>query len=312
MDFRQLRYFLAVSEELSFSNAAKRCFISQSAISHQITKLEQELGASLFERSTRVVRLTSAGSRLVPIAQEVLSLEAKAFAVAKEPRDRIRITASMSFAPQSLAAIAHVREKHPDLDIEFVIKNFTDRIEAVSSGDADIALIRGEVDRPGLETVELGVEDLMIATSNQHPVSAFSTVELSELAPYPLLLPPRQSQVLIHTVVENAFVDVGRRLRLGPPIARDHAAILDVITNPRAWTVLYASTAAEAPRTGLCVMREKNNRLRVPVSGIVRTGATDAAGMASLIRSLRQTMTTEGAENGAPLTKQVRGAADGR
>ncbi|MCA1007178.1 LysR family transcriptional regulator [Rhodococcus hoagii] len=311
MDFRQLRYFLAVSEELSFSRAAERCFISQSAISHQITKLEQELGAPLFERSTRVVKLSPAGSRLVPIAQEVLSLETKAFAVAKEPRNRIRITASMSFAPQSLAAIAHVREKHPDLDIEFVIKNFTDRIEAVSAGDADIALIRGEVDRPGLETVELGVEDLMIATSNHHPVSAFSTVELSELAPYPLLLPPRHSQVLIHTVVENAFIDVGRRVQFGPPLARDHTAILDVITNPRAWTVLYASTVSEAPRTGLCVMRERNNRLRVPVSGIVRSGAVSSPGLTSLVQSLRQTMA---GESSVPLSppQQIRGTPEER
>lgn len=312
MDFRQLRYFLAVSEELSFSRAAQRCFISQSAISHQITKLEQELGAPLFERSTRVVKLSPAGARLVPIAQEVLSLETKAFAVAKEPRNRIRITASMSFAPQSLAAIADVREKHPGLDIEFVIKNFTDRIDAVSSGDADIALIRGEVDRPGLETVELGVEDLMIATSNHHPVSAFSTVELGELAPYPLLLPPRHSQVLIHTVVENAFVDVGRRVQLGPPIARDHTAILDVITNPRAWTVLYASTVAEAPRTGLCVMRERDSRLRVPVSGIVRSGAASSSpGLASLVESLQQTVT---GDSSVPLNppQQTRGTPEER
>ncbi|RVW00221.1 LysR family transcriptional regulator [Rhodococcus xishaensis] len=311
MDFRQLRYFLAVSEELSFSNAAKRSFISQSAISHQVSKLEQELGTSLFDRSTRAVKLTPAGSRLVPIAQEVLSLEVKAFAVAKEPRNRIRITASMSFAPQNLAAIAQVRERHPHLDIEFVIKDFTDRVEAVSSGDADIALIRGEVDRPDLETLELGVEDLMIATSNQHPVSAFSTVELSELAPYPLLLPPRHNQVLIHKVVENAFVDAGRRVQLGPPIARDHTAILDVITNPRAWTVLYASTVAEVPRTGLCVMRERNNRLRVPVNAIVRTGAAQTPGIASLVESLRQTVSSEsGVPPGAPL--QIRGTPDDR
>ena len=81
MDFRQLRYFLAVGEETSFSRAAERCFISQSAISHQIAKLEQEVGAKLFERSTRSVKLTPAGVRLMPIAAEVLSLEARALEV---------------------------------------------------------------------------------------------------------------------------------------------------------------------------------------------------------------------------------------
>ncbi|TQF74902.1 LysR family transcriptional regulator [Rhodococcus spelaei] len=300
MDFRQLRYFLAVSEELSFSRAAQKCFISQSAISHQVTRLEQELGASLFERSTRVVRLTNAGARLVPIAQEVLSLETQAYAVAKEPRNRIRISANMSFAPHALDAVARVRELHPDLDIEFVIKSFTERIDAVTSGDADIALIRGAVDRPGLETVDLGVEDLLIVTSSQHPLSAFSTVELGELAPYPLLLPPRHSQVLIHSVVEDAFVEVGRRVQLGPPIARDHTATLDVINHPRAWTVLYASTVTGVPRAGLRIMREARGRLRVPVCGVVRSGGADSPTMAQLVDSLRQTMNLEAAIGPAP------------
>lgn len=104
MDFRQLKYFLVVSEELSFSRAAERCFISQSAISHQVARLEKELGATLFERSTRAVRLAPAGSRLVPIAQQVLSLETMAYSVARDPRARIRITGNMSFAAQTLDA----------------------------------------------------------------------------------------------------------------------------------------------------------------------------------------------------------------
>lgn len=292
MDFRQLRYFLAVSEELSFSKAAQKCFISQSAISHQITRLEKELGASLFERSTRMVRLTPAGSRLVPIAQQVLSLEAQAFSVAREPRNRIRIAANMTFASQSLDAIAHVREQYPAVDIEFVIKSFADRIDAVAGGDADIALIRGGVDRPGLETVDLGIEDLVIVTSSRHPLSAFSTVDLGDLAPYPLLLPPRHSQVLIHTVIEDAFRAVGRRVQLGPSIASDHTATLDVITNPRAWTVLYPSTAAETPRTGLAYMREARNRLSIPVCGVLRNDAPRSAAMSSLIHALHQSMTS--------------------
>ncbi|MFF0818024.1 LysR substrate-binding domain-containing protein [Rhodococcus sp. NPDC003318] len=291
MDFRQLRYFLAVSEELSFSRAAEKCFISQSAISHQIGKLEHELGTALFDRTTRVVKPTPAGFRLVPIAQQVLALETQALAVAREPRNRIRISANMTFAPQSLDAIAQVRSRYPDLDIEFVIKSFADRIDAVASGDADIALIRGHLDRPGLETVELGVEDLLIVTSSQHPLSAFSTVALGDLAHYPLLLPPRSNQVLLHTVVEDAFVEVGRRVQLGPPIPRDHTATLDVITNPRAWTVLFASTVTgNTTRPGLRVMREAAGRLRVPVCGVVRSGSTDSAALSFMVNALRQTM----------------------
>ncbi|WP_138996984.1 LysR family transcriptional regulator [Rhodococcus zopfii] len=294
MDFRQLRYFMAVGEESSFSRAAQRCFISQSAISHQIAKLENELGTSLFERSTRVVRLTDAGRRLMPIAAEVLALETRALDVGRPPRDRIRISANMSFAAQSLDAISRVRQQHPNLDVEFVIKDFTDRVNAVASGDADLALIRGDIDRPELETIELGVEDLVIVTSSQHPLSAFSTVDLGELAHYPLLLPPRHSQILIHRVVEDAFLEVGRRVRLGPAIASDHTATLEVLTNPRAWTVMYAGTVDATSRTGLRIMRESRQLLRVPVCAVVRAGTTRTAEFDHLMQALARSIVPSG------------------
>lgn len=294
MDFRQLRYFMAVGEESSFSRAAQRCFISQSAISHQIAKLENELGTSLFERSTRVVRLTDAGRRLMPIAAEVLALETRALDVGRPPRNRIRISANMSFAAQSLDAISRVRQQHPNLDVEFVIKDFTDRVNAVASGDADLALIRGDIDRPELETIELGVEDLVIVTSSQHPLSAFSTVDLGELAHYPLLLPPRHSQILIHRVVEDAFLEVGRRVRLGPAIASDHTATLEVLTNPRAWTVMYAGTVDATSRTGLRIMRESRQLLRVPVCAVVRAGTTRTAEFDHLMQALARSIVPSG------------------
>lgn len=294
MDFRQLKYFLVVSEELSFSRAAERCYISQSAISHQIARLERELGATLFERSTRAVHLAPAGSRLVPIAQQVLSLETMAYSVAREPRSRIRIAGNMSFAAQTLGAIAEVRELHPDLDVEFVIKSFAHRMDAIASGDADIALIRGGVDRPGLELVDLGVEDLVIVMSSRHSLAGDATVDLDALEPFPLLLPPRKSQVLIHTVVEDAFREIGRRVHLGPAIPSDHTATLDVITNPKAWTVLYANTAGESPRAGLTFLRESHGRLRIPVSGVTRGGAAHSPGFADLVHALEKAMNPPG------------------
>lgn len=295
MEFRQLRYFLAVGEEGSFSKAAARCYISQSAISHQIAKLEHELGTTLLERSTRVVELTPAGQRLMPLAEEVMSLEARALLVGQDPRNRLRISASMSFATRSLEAISHIRDQFPQVDIEFVIKDFTDRITAVASGDADLALIRGDVDRPGLEAVPLGREDLVIVTSNQHPLSAFDTVELAELAPYPLLLPPRSRQTLIHSVVETAFARTGRPVRLGPSIQQDHTATLDVLTNPRAWTVLYADTADTTPRSGLSFMREAQNLLRIPVCGVVRSGTAPRPELTQLFQALGDSIATSGA-----------------
>lgn len=287
MEFRQLRYFLAVGELSSFSRAAERCYISQSAISHQISKLERELGVALFERSTRVVSLTPAGERLMPIASEVLALEAQALAVGREPRNRIRVAANMTFAAQSLDAIATVRERHPNLDIEFVIKDFADRMDAVISGDADLALIRGEVDRPGVETVDLGTEDLLILLSRRHPLATRDRVDLGELAEFPLLLPPRHQQVLIHQVVEAGFREIGRKALLGPPIPADHAASLEVITHPRAWTVLYPESASGMPPAGVRMVQESRDRLRVQVRAVLRSGAEPGPGLRDLLTALR-------------------------
>ena len=72
MDSRQLEYFVAVAEELSFTRAAARCHLVQSALSSQIARLEREQGLALFERTSRSVRLTAAGALLLPRARAVL------------------------------------------------------------------------------------------------------------------------------------------------------------------------------------------------------------------------------------------------
>ena len=73
MDLQQLKYVVAVAELGTFTRAAERCFVVQSALSHQIAKLEQELGARLFHRTSRSVALTPAGAALLPAARECLS-----------------------------------------------------------------------------------------------------------------------------------------------------------------------------------------------------------------------------------------------
>lgn len=281
MELRQLMYYVAVCEELSFSRAASRCFISQSAISHQIARLEHDLGVQLFERSTRSVAPTDASTRLLPLAKQMLSLESAIRAAMRTSSPRIRLTANMSFATRSLSAIAGAREAHPDAEIEFVIKPFRQRIAAVADGDCDLALIRGSVQQPGLSVEQLWVEDLMIVTATTHPLAGRTDVTLEELGNYPLLLPPESEQVLLHNVVRAAFTDLPGPV-YGPPIPPDHTATMELINHPDAWTVLYANSSTE----GIATVELVDQRLRIPVSAVLRADTRRSAVLTTLLEAL--------------------------
>ncbi|MGW5314939.1 LysR family transcriptional regulator [Nocardia thailandica] len=284
MELRQLAYFVAVCEELSFSRAASRCFISQSAISHQIARLERDLGAQLFERTTRAVVPTDATLRLLPLAKQMLSLESAIRAAVRTSGPRIRLTANMSFAARSLTAIAAARAAHPEAEIEYVIKPFRQRVTAVADGDCDLALIRGSVEQPGLAVEQLWVEDLVIAISSGHPLAGRGTVTLADLSAYPLLLPPEQEQVLLHTVIRTAFADVPAGPTFGPPIPPDHTATMELLNRPDAWTVLYAGSSTE----GLLTLELAEHRLRIPVSAVLREDARQNAIVRTLLDGLHQ------------------------
>ncbi|MFF0546053.1 LysR family transcriptional regulator [Nocardia thailandica] len=284
MELRQLAYFVAVCEELSFSRAASRCFISQSAISHQIARLERDLGAQLFERTTRAVVPTDATLRLLPLAKQMLSLESAIRAAVRTSGPRIRLAANMSFAARSLTAIAAARAAHPEAEIEYVIKPFRQRVTAVADGDCDLALIRGSVEQPGLAVEQLWVEDLVIAISSGHPLAGRGTVTLADLSAYPLLLPPEQEQVLLHTVIRTAFADVPAGPTFGPPIPPDHTATMELLNRPDAWTVLYAGSSTE----GLLTLELAEHRLRIPVSAVLREDARQNAIVRTLLDGLHQ------------------------
>lgn len=268
VELRQLKYFLAVGEELNFSRAAERCYVSQSAISLQIAKLEREMGESLFERSSRTVRLTVVGAQLVSIARHMLELEQAALALTARRQNQLRLTGNMTFAANALAAIVQVREQHPGAEIDFVLKRFAEQIEAVTSGDCQVALIRGTVERSSLHVTELWTEDLVVVLAEGHPL-ADTNPSLEQLAKYPLLLPKRSEQILLHRVVEAAMKRSDLRLTFGPPVAPDHTATADLLNHPECWSIIYASTAASTPKTGLAFRTESQHRLQLPVSAVV-------------------------------------------
>ena len=122
MDLFQLETFLAVAREGSFSRAAKRLYRTQSAVSQTISKLEDELGETLFERSSREGAVTDAGRLLLRYAEELLNLRGRAHAALKELRElqhgKLSIAANEFTALYLLRALHRFRRLHPTIHIE--------------------------------------------------------------------------------------------------------------------------------------------------------------------------------------------------
>ncbi|MEW2144905.1 LysR family transcriptional regulator [Micromonospora vinacea] len=100
MEFHQLRYVLAVAEASSFTRAAERCLVVQSALSHQIARLERELGARLFERTSRRVRLTPAGVAFLPAARQCLDASERAAAEVAAAVGEVRGRVTVGLIPR--------------------------------------------------------------------------------------------------------------------------------------------------------------------------------------------------------------------
>ncbi len=141
MEPRQLTYFVAVAEECGFGRAAERLHIVQSAVSQQVSRLERELGALLFDRSTRQVRLTEAGERLLPEARNVLAAaDAARRAVAGriEP-DTLRLGTSRAPGQRLYPLLDQLAAIAPDLRVRLTKAPVSERLAAVRSGALDAA-----------------------------------------------------------------------------------------------------------------------------------------------------------------------------
>lgn len=130
MEFRQLRYFIAVADTGSFSKAAQNLYVTQPALSQQITKLEYDLGVTLLERNTRSVRLTAAGQdlyqRAIPFLRDMENM-VQAVRTTKE-RGFVSQTINIGFEDGMFSLsntsvfsyIGHMRKAHPDMQLNFM------------------------------------------------------------------------------------------------------------------------------------------------------------------------------------------------
>lgn len=199
---RQLCYFVEIAECGSFSAAAERLFVAQSALSRQIKDMETRLQTPLFERTARQPRLTAAGEAFLPRARNLLNELSKASAMATEvgngQRGTLRLSHS-STVPVSgrlLAAISAYIEQQPGVSLDIGKLSSEAQLEALAEGRLDIGLLRLPVlrQREGIQVVPLFTERLLLAVPAGHRLVDSATVELAQLKDEPFISIPHSQR----------------------------------------------------------------------------------------------------------------------
>ena len=195
MTLTELRYIVAVAQEKHFGRAAQRCYVSQPTLSIAIKKLEEELGVSLFDRSSNEVMTTEAGERIIEQARRVLEEADLIKHLANEEQSELegvfKLGLIFTVAPYLLPKlILSLRSIAPNMPLQ-LDENYTDTLtESLKRGELDAAVVAEPFQEPGLVTTPLYDEPFFVIVPKGH---AFE--DLDEVSPHEL----SQERVLLLT-----------------------------------------------------------------------------------------------------------------
>ncbi len=236
LDFRALRYFVAVAEELHFTRAAERMYIAQPALSEQIKRLEGELGVELLRRTTRKVELTAAGEEFLTRARRILQEAddalAEASRAARGETGSVRVatgaTAGVELVPRVVRAF---RDERPQVHLELRQLDWEDYFGGLGEGAVDAALVWLPIEHAELSFVALHEEPRVAALEAAHPLAAAPELRIEELFDEPWPWVDTHPAAMAFWTCEDLR---GRAARRGP-------------------TVRSMEGMLEAVRAGLCV-----------------------------------------------------------
>jgi DNA-binding transcriptional LysR family regulator len=215
-DVHQLRVFAAVAENLSFTRAAEVLFLTQSAVSHQIAKLEQELRTSLFDREGRKVKLTPAGRALLAQARRVFvtldDARAAVEAAARPDAGRLRVGASTTACQYVIPeALREFRESFPSYSLQIQPGDSPLITERLLDGSIDLGIVIRAERQSKLVYHELFADELGFLVSPLHPWAKSGKVDRRDMSQQHMILYSRNSATF--RLVERYFVRMRAELR---------------------------------------------------------------------------------------------------
>lgn len=214
MDLKQLRYFVAVAEELHFGRAATRLFISQPALSFDIKKLESQLGIQLLTRNNKSVSLTNAGQVLLDEARYLLLRAEQARRLTQRSAQGFAGRLSVGFVNSILhrglpQAVKRFELEHPDTEVVMMEMNSAEQVQAVQRGQLDIGFVHGSPSATHLHCEPLLAEPFLCCLPQGHRLAQHAQIDLAQLADDDFILFPRNVSPHYHDLIIARCVAAG-------------------------------------------------------------------------------------------------------
>ncbi|WP_026911666.1 LysR family transcriptional regulator [Patulibacter minatonensis] len=182
LDLRKLRYFAAVAEHRHFGRAAEQLHIAQPVLSRQVRALEQELGCTLLERTTRSVRLTAAGEQLHEETRALLpTVDSAVRRVLEVDRGVERLVVAFAPGLHVSEAIRAFTAEHPEVEIELLALRWWEQDAPLRDGRADVGLLRRPFDDAGLRTIPIGHEPRVACMAADHRLARRRAITSADL-----------------------------------------------------------------------------------------------------------------------------------
>lgn len=274
MELRQLAHFVAVADECHFTRAARRLRIAQSSLSASIQTLERELGAQLFVRDKRQVRLTEAGRALLGEARRALTTVAAAkeavAAVQGGLRGRVRIGLDRPLdSTDVVEAVARFHHLHPDVEVQLLRENSSQLMDLLRDGrlDAVLSLLpanrtSGRLD--GLTVNALRPETPYVVCGSEHRFADRQAVAAAEL----------RAETVVEFTGESEVTGFGGKVAF---VVDDLRTMLDVVASGLAVAVLPRSVAKVPSRARFVRLQTEEPGWEVALAHPERSNAATGA-----------------------------------
>lgn len=271
IDLRQLRYFLALSEELNFRRAADRLHISQPPLSRQIQQLENQLGVALFHRSKTAVSLTRAGIAFLPEARQTLLQADKAVAAARATLDTdggLFVVGYTTVFDRSIIpdVIEHCPQQFPGWQFVTQGKHSVSLIRDIKNGVMDAAFIGMHTETQGLTVETVCEEPLVVALPASHRLAKKRKLSFDELRDEPMFWFERKLNPGFYDYCQTFFEKIDFRFQLIPEPS-EHHIMLGMIAEGKG-LALISSSLQKIKRQGVVfrALKEELGKLSIGIS----------------------------------------------